>query len=694
MRSYCRLILQLLLMFLPVSLSARVITSEEYNGITYTMGYVCDFQVDGISYTIHENGVYVSAEKYLCDSAKIETFLSSSPIPYEAIEDLLTIPWEIVVNNSYKGEVTIPKTVMFGDTVYNVTGIDDAAFKGCVDLYSVYFPNSVEYIGSSAFYGCLNLESISFPEKLRIIGAESFARCKKLKRLIFPDELERIETYAFLDCTGVKLLNIPASVSYIGMGVFGNCPLDSLFWNTSDVSAQTTAFQCHSLKYVRLGDEVTKIYPSSFDYCTSLSSIIIPEKVEYIDQGAFAACQNLKKIVIEGSPVIYEHAFILCPLIDTIILKSRIPPIVKDRTYTAYGYLDGFHEVFFAEEPYKNAQLIVPESSLSEYMSSRFWSFFCKISTFYDGDYESDSEDDTISIIVQEDGDTTCYNIQEDGDTIYYSIQEDGDTIYYTVSDDGAYVVSNAICRDGFYSRYGFDGPLTPRDPIAGGQQPRVIIRGTPEFTTADTKDYTSYRGRIVIPESIMYNDTSYSVTGIKYYAFVGCKELESVSIPENVRNLGYGSFAGCSVLSTVNIPASVNEIPDALFYGCSSLGGIEIPSGVKIIGYSAFYECSGLTEITIPAGVELIDEYAFAYCSGLKRVVIEGNPVIAETAFIGCGTELEVIRGREDNDGERDSDGCVKSHYSIEGLRISDDTPGLHIIKYRNGIVRKAVVR
>ena len=250
------------------------------------------------------------------------------------------------------------------------------------------------------------------------------------------------------------------------------------------------------------------------------------------------------------------------------------------------------------------------------------------------------------------------------------------------------------ILKLGFY--IGFDGPLTPRDPITGGQQPRVIIRGAPEFKTADTKEYTSYRGRILIPESIMYNDTSYSVTGIKYYAFVGCKELESVSIPESVRNLGYGSFAGCSGLSTVNIPSCVNEIPDALFYGCSSLGGIEIPSGVLTIGHSAFYGCSGLTEITIPAGVELIDEYAFAYCSGLKRVVIEGDPVIAETAFIGCGTELEIIKGGENDDGEwnPDANGGVKAHYSISGLRISADTPGLHIIKYRNGTVRKAVVR
>ena len=679
MRRFCRLILQLLLMFLPVSLSARVITSEVYNGITYTKGYVCDFQVDGIFYTIHENGVYVSAEKHLFGSKG-------------------DVGGEVIINSSYHGTVTIPETVMFCDTVYNVIGIDDAAFKACINLYGIIFPNSLEYIGNSAFSDCKNLDSISFPEKLKTIGAKSFAYCDKLERLIFPDALERIETYAFIGCYGLKRLDIPASVSYIDSEAFWACSyIDSLYWNNSNVSPKTITNHCYnSLKDVRFGDEITKIIGGSFSGCAYLSSIVIPERVEYIGAGAFSGCCSLNMIVIEGSPDIYEYSFMGCCLIDTIILKSRRPPVALDHTGTAYGWIDGFHEVFFDDEPYKSAQLIVPESSLGEYMSSRLWSFFSKIDTFYDGDYESNSVSDTISFIVQEERDTTCYIIQEDGDTIYYGIQEDGDTIYYTVSDDGAYVVSKAICRDGFYGRYGFDGPLTPRDPIAGGQQPRVIIRGTPEFTTADTKEYTSYRGRIVIPESIMYNETSYSVTGIKYYAFVGCKELESVSIPENVRNLGYGSFAGCSGLSTVNIPSSVNEIPDALFYGCSSLGGIEIPSGVKVIGHSAFYECSGLIEITISAGVELIDEYAFAYCSGLKRVVIEGNPVIAETAFIGCGTELEIIKGGENDDGkwDQDTNGDVKVHYSIEGLKISDDTPGLHIIKYRNGTVRKAVVR
>lgn len=665
-RNLVLLIVLLLAMITPVSLSARVVSSEVYNGITYTKGYVYDFQVDSIFYTIQDNGVYVSAEKYLY-------------APERTGE-----PDEVIINKTYHGVVTIPKSVVYDGIVYDVTGIDDAAFKGCNKLDRVYIPNSVLCIGASAFYDCKSLESISFPENLHSIGICSFQNCSKLQYLHFPDALAIINANAFGGCTGLKKIIIPNGISQIDPTSFLDCIIDSVFWNTRTISTILLAnWKCSINNVIFGGDELLYI---NMAYGCNFTSVTFTEKVRSIERCSFIGCKNLKKIVIEGYPVIYETAFAECYSIDSIVLKSKNqPPIGLDQHGNFYGFNDVLSFDFFPATVFKNAVLFIPEGSIDEYMRDPLWSRFSSVVEIDFDNYKLNS-----------DNDSKYYSVQEDGDTIYCSIQEDGDTIYYTVNDDGAYVTARAICRDGFYSRNGFDGPLTPRDPIAGGQQPRVIIRGTLKGTNSVTADNTSYHGSIMIPESLPFNDTICSVTGINYYAFVGCRELESVSIPESVRNLGFGSFAGCSGLSTVNIPSCVNEIPDALFYGCSSLCGIEIPSGVKVIGHSAFYGCSGLTEITIPAGVELIDEYAFAYCSGLKRVVIEGNPVIAETAFIGCGTELEIIKGGENDDGkwDQDTNGDVKVHYSIEGLKISDDTPGLHIIKYRNGTVRKAVVR
>ena len=567
-----KLIFLSLVTLVSINVSARVVTFVEHNGIIYSQGYVSDFQVDGLFYTIQKDGIYVSAERYLFDT---ETGM------------------EVVNYNAYKGEITIPETVTYGDTVYKVIGIDEAAFKWCYNLFRVVIPSSVEYIGASAFTFCTELKSI----------------------------------------------NIPSCVSCIGKDAFYGCfSIDSLFWYTSYESPRKATGNCYnSLKYVLLGDEMTSIADYAFEGCGNISSITIPEKVEYIGRGAFSGCHNLNKIVIEGSPVIYEYSFSMCT-IDSIIFKSRIPPTALDHTGTAYGWIDGFHEVFFEDCAYTDAQLLIPASSVGEYMSSRLWSFFKKINTYDDGYSESDFECDSINNTV---------NVGED--TIYYTVQECGDTIYYVVHEDGIHVVSKSFKSIGSGKTHGFDDPLTPRDPMAGGLQPRFGTRsGSGE--TIDTLDFKTYSGSVVIPESVPYKESIYTVTCIDKYAFAGSRDLVSVSLPESVRQLGYGCFAGCS----------------------------------------------GLTEITIPKSVRVIDEYAFAYCTGLKRVIIEGNPEIAETAFIGCGMDLEFVMTKVESNEAKDldlqSNGAV--HYSIDGRIIPADAPGLHVIKYKNGIVGKAWVR
>ena len=618
MRNYCRLILQLLLMIMPANLSARVITSEEYNGITYTKGYVYDFQVDSIFYTIQENGVYVSAEKY---------FYAPEGNTGSAF----------VVMNNYHGVINIPQKIELSGVVYNVIGIDAAAFKGCNNLDSISIPNSVSYIGVSSFQGCSNL-----------------------KTLYIPNGVERIDSLAFEGCSALHILSVPSSVREIGYAAFQYCQnIDSIFWD-SDLSIRNITLWNINFKYIRLGDEVTRIEQGTFWCCMYLTSIIIPQTVNYIESWAFMGCRSLKKVVIEGSPIIYEGAFAGCE-IDSIFLYSEIPPTeghCLDHSHFNPDF-DGYY--LFTTTTYENAILSIPKGSFEKYASSDTWSRFSSLYSLPDMEYKSDFENDTI---------------------------------YYIVQDDGAAVAAKAISCYSFKEIIGFDGPLTPRDPDAGGLQPRSITRSNAIET--DSSYYTHYSGNIVIPESVSANDTAYTVTGINYYAFIGSEELESVYIPESVNHIGFGCFAGCSALCTVNIPSAVMKIPVAMFYGCSSLVSIIIPERVLSIGQCAFNGCSSLTEITIPAGVELIDEYAFAYCGNLKRVVIEGNPVIAETAFLGCGTELEVIRTGVEAIDKTDSDSNVEVavHYSIDGRIIPADVPGLHIIKYRNGTVRKAVVR
>ena len=55
---------------------------------------------------------------------------------------------------------------------------------------------------------------------------------------------------------------------------------------------------------------------------------------------------------------------------------------------------------------------------------------------------------------------------------------------------------------------------------------------GNYEFTT------------VTIPSSVTYNDTTFSVTNIGYYAFGYSSNLTSVTIPNSVESIGKAAFA------------------------------------------------------------------------------------------------------------------------------------------------------
>lgn len=169
-------------------------------------------------------------------------------------------------------------------------------------------------------------------------------------------------------------------------------------------------------------------------------------------------------------------------------------------------------------------------------------------------------------------------------------------------------------------------------------------------------------------------------VTAIQSNAFVGCKSLSSVSIPNTVTSIGSSAFNGCTSLVTANIPDSVTRVGTASFYGTAivnaqsgpvyyvgpwvvdsdsstaveiksdtvgiadqafynnKLQSLRIPSGCKYIGSAAFGSNSSLTEVTIPSGVEVIGYSAFESCEYLSVLSIGSNvKEIGGRAFYNC---------------------------------------------------------
>ena len=155
---------------------------------------------------------------------------------------------------------------------------------------------------------------------------------------------------------------------------------------------------------------------------------------------------------------------------------------------------------------------------------------------------------------------------------------------------------------------------------------------------TSDNKD--AYVGNIIIPESITYSGTTYSVTSIGDNAFRDCSGLTSVTIPNSVTSIGDGAFAFCSGLTSVTIPNSVTSIGEGVFFGCTGLTTMTIPNPVTSIGGYAFYGCSGLTSVTIPNSITSIGYGVFYGCTGLTTMTIPNSVTsIGDSAFSGCSS-------------------------------------------------------
>ena len=181
-------------------------------------------------------------------------------------------------------------------------------------------------------------------------------------------------------------------------------------------------------------------------------------------------------------------------------------------------------------------------------------------------------------------------------------------------------------------------------------------------------KNDVKYSGDIVIPSTVSYNDTEYSVTSIGNYAFQNCNSLTSVSIPNSVTSIGERAFSDCSGLIYITIPNSVTSIgnyafqncnrltsitiPNSItsikshsFDGCSDLTSVTIPNSVTSIGSDAFSDCSSLTSITIPNSVTSIGSGAFRNCRSLTSITISNDVTnIGEAAFYGCSGLTSII--------------------------------------------------
>lgn len=136
----------------------------------------------------------------------------------------------------------------------------------------------------------------------------------------------------------------------------------------------------------------------------------------------------------------------------------------------------------------------------------------------------------------------------------------------------------------------------------------------------------------VTIPKSVQY---------INEHAFDHCSNLEKVYGMEGVIVLGEGAFASCEKLDHVSLPDTLKNLGSDTFVNCVSITSIEIPDSVIYDG-GAFEGCTGLKSVTLSSSLKSpyngVYPRCFQGCASLKRVIIpDGYTFISSYAFEGC---------------------------------------------------------
>ena len=629
-------------------------------------------------------------------------------ITYEIKDDGTIELVEFVLNGDYDSPIylEIPETIN-GCTV---TSIGENLFDKNGLLYSVTLPDTVTNIGMGVFHGCYNLTEVDLSENLEEISDWAFSGCMSLSSISIPDSVTKIGSCAFEE-TALKSINLPENLTETGEWTFSGCSnlekvtIPSSLSNTC--GGYTFAY-CDNLKSVEIEDGVTQIGLGMFSECGNLESVKIPKSVTWIENYAFYGCDKLIA-VYDGSKAEWENVYVgaendvlknVCFNNCWYILGGQTGPYI---TYEIKD--DGSIELakFVLNGDYDSPiYLEIPETINGHTVTSLAANLFADNGLLY-----SISIPDTVVSIGKEEF-YNCYNLTDV--KLSENITKISDFCFcYCVSLDSIIIPDN-VTNIGMGAFIGCEALSF----IDIGKNVTIIESSAfsicTNLTSITIADNVMRIGEGAFSGTGYYNETSNWQNGVLYIdnhlieaetsldgsceiktgtktiadcAFVYCRSLTSITIPNSVCFIGDYVFYDCISLAEINvqegnnsyisvdgvlftidkttlvqypatkvnteyiIPDSVIHICTGAFYKCKNLNKITLPNNLITIGNSAFESCENISSISIPESVTSIGSMAFYECRGIEGVVVPNNVThLGNHAFAFCSNLKSVKLG------------------------------------------------
>ena len=453
-------------------------------------------------------------------------------------------------------------------------------------------PAGVVNLEDYAFRYNGNLTSIVIPDSVKTIGYGSFYECDNLVEVTLSSNLETIGERAFRGCKLIENLVIPNTVKSVGYFAFDGCASLKYFekeglnylGNETNNYLYLVGAADTSIEEVAIDENCNLIGYWAFRNCDKIKSVVIPGNVTVVGRAAFSKCSSLASVDLPDSlTTIDNSAFLYC----TSLASIKIPSNVTTIEASAFRDCTSLTQITIGE-------------SVKTIGISAFYN--CSALTVYS---QAKSKPFGWNTNWNNSKCPVVWNCENN------NLADDG--FVYAVLDDIRYALKEEVKED-----------------------------ETVYVATVARQSTDSMAGNI--PETVTYNEKSYTVKAIVASAFSGCANLENVSIPNTIETVGVNAFYGCESLKFNEILDAENEVnslkylgneANEYFYLVGAVLGVEeavekkmsvvnVNENCKIIAAMAFKDYTTITTINVPESVTSVGSDAFTGC-GITSAVVPG---------------------------------------------------------------------
>ena len=566
------------------------------------------------------------------------------------------------------GDVVVPEEI----DGFTVDVIDINVFTG-ETITALSLPETVLELRSNAVTWCPNLVSVSLPQSLVVINRLNFGNCGALAEVTIPAGVRYIGDSSFTFCESLRKITFEGVCPVIDQDCFTVLPEDAVAYvpdDQLDAYAEAFASAGSAVSVQPSGKSAVVVdnngyVESEFDFDASTGTITryngyatylaIPETiggaaVKAIGPEAFAHHYYLALLELpEGLEAIGDGAFYNCATLGHVKFPSTLKTIGDNAFYNAYqGSLFelpsaetiGDFAFYFAGI---KGSVALPDGLTSigkgafESCGSLGGTLYlpASLETIGDGAFKGNLL--LQYVIVDSPTPPTLGEGVFAGCDYLYDIDLYAHGTKQQMLDWQAYVDALGIpCRV-----WRAQDP-TAESPESGayqyenlmlteytGAQPRIHAHLTVSQEPVVGLGDGVFKGSQTIEYfSVAHND---AFTTIGAEAFMD-STLREVDLFDSVTTIGARAFAGCAQLETLTLPESVTEIGEGALDGLTGLKKLVVKCDPAILPASAFANLSNLTDVTIETGA--IPANLFAGSGVTTLALGEGVTEIGESAF------------------------------------------------------------